>query len=643
MSRKSKSLVVLGSILILVVIVHQVWWHATHYIIERTEYSERPLEDEPGLVDDRLSDRNPTFDETLIDTQPIGGWEINQSAAVIQLDCPSIKPDTEQALLALHASYADAAQAAREQRLNPLPSANMLDGAAKQFDDGLYAALDLACYQGALGISPAPPDFIKALLDKSPPGSAARPFLAGALHVAGIDVPLEAAEASARDAFLAEFERDRERSKPISFYIWTSELQEVWRFFRFLQFEFDEITGLDVPRAVAAVLDEDPGLLEQYRALNGFYGRLTNPLICLSVDALIGTEEDLATLADRYGARRKTVAIFPPSTSRETELFDRLFKMGLPADANVMLELIRAIRSGTVDLAPGEGDGWYQYQVHALETMLLPAKGQENEKLLLTATYKKRLVEAFKALVTKRRETHARQLAPAATEAAPATPLRDRAVCPRLRVEPCATFYLRTARAYAFLQDFLEATIGQERLNAMHGLTEDGSRAPDLASELDSMRSRFYGFYLIACEDIGMRPQFIEGEPVDESASKAAALSWLDTWPDDPDLVCDTRVAIPIVIDPMRQVTRLWATIGVRLAKLDASYARPPKVRPKGESGPWQDVEGYQLDESHYVIPVDEFVEFEIRGSNALTRAELRAICDRYTTKEEILEALAQQ
>ena len=37
-------------------------------------------------------------------------------------------------------------------------------------------------------------------------------------------------------------------------------------------------------------------------------------------------------------------------------------------------------------------------------------KGDENPKLLLTKTYKKRMLEAFQALMTKRRETHARDL-----------------------------------------------------------------------------------------------------------------------------------------------------------------------------------------------------------------------------------------
>lgn len=237
---------------------------------------------------------------------------------------------------------------------------------------------------------------------------------------------------------------------------------------------------------------------------------------------------------------------------------------------------------------------------------------------MLTASYKKRLVEAFKALVTKRRETHARQLAVGTDGAAELAP-GD--VTPRLRVEPCATFYLRTARAYAFLENFLTAMVGQDRLKKLHGLKKDGPRELPLAEELAALRERFYGFYLVSCEDIGMRPKFLEGELVVEAEAKATALAWLTTLQDEPDLARDTRVAVPI-LRLVRDKTRLWATLGVRLARLDATYARAPKVRPWGqntEDRAWRDPESWQLGDSHFVIPVDEFAEFELDGSNVLT------------------------
>ena len=474
--------VLVGGLVILVLVaavgyaVHSLWWHAKYYETTWTEY-QKPPQQEDVLVDDTLAEKNPAFDATLVDGRPLGDWEVNSSAAVMRLDCPVIKPDSEKVMVLLWPSYQDAILGAHDQCRQPLlPSANMIDGAAKQFDDGLYAAVDLACFRGELGLAPAVPQWVAAVFAHLPAQSPARAFLAAALELAGAQPPAGDVNQDEKAKWLADFDQDKATSKPIGFYTWTPELQRTWRFYRFLQHEFDA-DHLAIPRDVAAVLKNNADLLKQYRAINGFYGRLTNPLICLPVDALIDTKQDLATLAKQRKTFHTTAALFPPSTSRETELFEQLFGNGLPPDANLMLTLIRRIRSGEVDLKPSQkagGDGWYQYQVYALETMLLPGRGQEKDKLLLTAEYKKRLVEAFKAMITTRRETHARRLEVA--KCAPDRPLSRGEVSPRLRIEPCATFYLRTARAYAFLQNFLRSTVGRQRLENLHGLKQ-GSRA----------------------------------------------------------------------------------------------------------------------------------------------------------------------
>ena len=54
---------------------------------------------------------------------------------------------------------------------------------------------------------------------------------------------------------------------------------------------------------------------------------------------------------------------------------------------------------------PTADSGWYEHQAYALETLLLPERGAESVRLLLSKEYKKRMLEAFKALITKRRET----------------------------------------------------------------------------------------------------------------------------------------------------------------------------------------------------------------------------------------------
>jgi len=332
-------------------------WSAFYKIVDITNYHDPP--EEIKFVDDKLEDKNPTFDETLIDSRPLGelgDWQVNKSAAVIKLDCPIIKPDSQTSLLSLHKSYTNAINAAMATDFEFLPSANLLDGAAKQFDDGLYAAIDLAVFRGELGVSSSVPDFLLALFEESSKSSPARPFLAAALELGGKQVELTQGEEKQKGSLLDVFNRTKAVSQPISFYNWTPDLQQVWRCLRFLQFEFGQLE-LEVPRAVASVLENNVELLKQYRSLNGFYATLTNPAISLSVDALIGNEQDVRALAKQLGVSRDTVSVFPPSTSRETELFDRLFDAGLPAGANLMATLIQHIRSGKVDLAPRKTSG----------------------------------------------------------------------------------------------------------------------------------------------------------------------------------------------------------------------------------------------------------------------------------------------
>jgi hypothetical protein len=622
----------------IVFISYQIFVIGDREVVEINEYrNPPPPKDDLELIDDSLSDKQPAFQETLIDSRPMGDWELNASAAVIRLDCPAVKPGAEDGLLVLNPNYARAIRKAAEIEKTLLPSANLIDGAAKQFDDGLYAALDLACYLGQLGFAASAPEFAESLFSALPEKSPARPFLAGALELAGKPQKLSAEEQAEKAKWLADFAADEIRSKPISFYNVVPELPPVWKFFRYLQWDFATDREDAVSADLSAALARNDKLVPAYRSICQFYDRLTNPPL--------PQLQPLVDIAGSAPAGPLVRTVFPPSTSRETVLFESLYPSGIPASANLMSDLIRQIRSGNVNLKPSDKDGWYQHQAYALESMLLPTGAQENEKLLLTAAYKKRLVEAFKALLTKRRETHARQSS--LVKCAAEKPLSAREVRPRLRLEPCATFYLRTARAYAFVENFLLTTVGEENLSRLHGFGEWGRRERNLVRELAEMRLRFYGFYLVSCEDLGMEPKLLADEPVDQAEAKEAALKWLtllespDLHVDVPELTADARVSVPIARDLSRNVTRLWATLGVRLAPLTADYARPPKVRSKQQGGEWEDPPSYAIGKSDYVLAVDEFAEFELPGSASLTRAEFRAICDKNKgDKEKILQDL---
>jgi hypothetical protein len=97
---------------------------------------------------------------------------------------------------------------------------------------------------------------------------------------------------------------------------------------------------------------------------------------------------------------------------------------------------------------------------------------------------------------------------------------------------------------------------------------------------------------------------------------------------------------VPVFVDLDRGVTKLWVTLGVRLAKLEATYAVAPRIKPADAEGEWRDIEAWKLETSRYLIPVDEFAEVELRGVRVLTREELSAICDREKTKVAIVNAL---
>jgi hypothetical protein len=614
---------------------------------ERVDY-QAPADREPddGLADDVLADKPaPKFDQDLADRRPVNGLLLNASAAVVKLDVPPVKPDSGTDFLVLHPSFAAALNAVRAKHpdMTILPSVNMIDGKAKQFDDGLYAALDQAYFQNMLSDQlHGHIDLVKRMYDALGKNSPAAPFLAAALELAGVKV--EPADDVAKTRLLTTFAEEEVRSKPIGFYTWTKHLQACFRFHRFLQHEFSasELTG---PMAIRAALLKDPSLLTDYHKILRFYSQLTNAAICLSVMDLPAPEEKGVTLADiakNKKLTRETVAFFPASASRETVLFDKLFPNGLSPNVNLMKELVRRIKSGEVDLQPKEGSGWYDYQVYALETLLMPEKGEEHGKLLLTKTYKKRMLEAFQALVTKHRETHVKQVAISEGSLSAPSTLPPIKVKPRLRVEPNPSYYLRTARAYAFLNDFLNVTVGKSFLTALHGLRADGPRELDLYNELRFQRDLFYGLYLVSAEDLGLKPNLAADEPVKVEDCYRLANDWLTKAFQDRDLTQDTRVAVPIFIDGNSNTTRLWITLGVRMASLDAEYVRPPHVKSK-QDREWRQVKDDELEPAHYLIAVDEFAEVAVPGRNVPTREELRRMCAEKRTKENILAELRKE
>jgi len=621
------------------------------YTVEVEEVKDRA--DEVNLLeDDNLNDKHPEFEPELVDSRPVEDWygdiwELNASAAVIGLDVPGARDGEEDYLLELYPSYVVAAKALAANRLVLLPSINMLDGKAKQFDDGLYAELDAAMSFGKMRGFNDTSALLLVILEELDPSSEAYAWVWGGLEL-GIE-DFAATRQSSRpkqaEVFIDRFNSNEIESKPIGFYTWSEELERTFRMLRYFQRAWP--ADSKVPVEFARIFEKRPDLFEQYQRILAFYARLTNPFNAYSFADLVGKVAKMKKVAE---LSNETFHFVPYSTSREVELINGLFPDGLPVGADLMKEFVKAIRDGRVDLTPGTKSGWYDYQVYALETFLLPARGKECDKLLLTKQYKERMLQAFKALVTKRRETHVRQLGIETSESVPDEPPPP-IIALRLRLEPNPTYYLRTGRSYAFLQTFLEATIPPSVAERLTGRREGGYRDVPLFKELEYMRNLFYGFHLVSCEDIGMRPELLDGELDDISGGAAecmdAALEWLQSYTEDPDLDKDTRVSVPIYKDTTKRTTTLLCTLGVRGAKLRAWYASAPRWRPKngrsgqGQPAVWESIDPEILTYAKYILLVDEFAEITLRGYRTLSREEFRARCDRYRTKEEIVKALS--
>lgn len=567
----------------------------------------------PLLVDDKLGDKNPVFDPLLLDSRHLQSgqsfWIINSSAAIISLDIENTL-DSEKAFNRLYPHYQAAATALQDSNTQLLPSVNLLAAKGKQFDDGLMAALVLALYSPKSSSPDSPYALLLSLHKTLPSDSEAHAWCSVALDLAGApDITLSKTAQQIRNTFLAGND-----SEPRSFYEWSAELQRIWRSARFMQ----QPLKPNVADELRKGLNASPVLLASYQHMLSVHAGLDNPA-------------SLSTLDQPEGRH-----FLSPMQTKENILFTKLFgTSGLPQGVDLMEEFIKAIRSGRVDLAPAADSGWYDYQVYALETFLLPERGPENQKLMLSRKYKERLLEAFRAILTKHRETHEMLAAPAAAVA-----LIDEIpqISPRLRLEPNPTCYLRYARSYAFLENLLPSVLPETRLKSLRGLKENGSRGQPLLEELAQLKNLFYGFHLLACEDIGLKPSVLPGEVSDARTLMDLASKYLTSWQKDPDLAVDTRISTPVFEQAGRY--RNWCVLGVRPIKLKARYIITPSGQPSHEAGPdkpWIRL-GYG-DTTDYLLLADEFSEATTPAP--LPRSRLRKICDQNESKADIIQALA--
>jgi len=613
------------------------------------------LEAPPPIADDRIEDKHPVYEPGSNVDETIDGCAVslNKSGSIVKLDVlPFAEADS-----ALEKKIFPTWTAAVAELPNKpiLPSMEIVQALMKPFNDGLYAAVELGAETGSEGAQIDKRglfrDVLAALVAKSSTESAA--WFAGASKLAG-DSPSAPTDVLSRtDLLLAKFTGDPLASKPIGFYTWTTPLEAVFRHDRFLQGWWAPLS-FEATAQTATVLHEDPALRERYQRTLDLYAGLTGPYRDVSPLALATLLDTTPGSGLEAAARSKypalaatpecasTFGLLPRSETAETRLFRaRYCDKILPAGTNLLDLLINEIRAGKLDLTPRAGAGWSDLQLYALETLLVPERATEKDHLFLTRRYKEKLIETFKTIVTQNRETHVKQSeisfsGAVSAEIAP----RPLDLHPNLPVEPFPTFYLRTARAYRFVENLLRATMGDAWLTTAHRIREAG--APPtmrIGEELRDMETLLYGLHVLSARAIGSKSELGSGDLAETPEMLARARKFLADFAKDPDVARDPRVIVPVHVDLERARTHYWAVIGVRALPIRAEFYPGFEPRDVKVSSPCF-FRSFARQEPYVLI--GKTVELVLPSRKPPpTRDEFRKACDANATVEAIQDALS--
>ncbi|HEX8797556.1 MAG TPA: hypothetical protein VF772_03040, partial [Terriglobales bacterium] len=474
-------------------------------------------------------------------------------------------------------------------------SASMLAFKAKQFDDGLYAAVDLAAQHGT-GKFPGKISLLTELTSLLVRGGlygemSAVVFAAARLGGISVEQPrvMEPAVAGLIERFLA----DESESKALGFYTWTQELKRIFQQDRMLQSKVRNLRAVD---DVARALHECGSACATYADYLTLVSRLTNPLV--AADLRDWSEHPLSDDTGPW-------SFLPPSRAYETDLAKQLYgTTPIPEGFSLVQEMVHRIRDGRLPLKPTEKSGWYDYQTWALEPLVLPERMPEAAKLQFSKEYQEHLVELFKGIIALTRETHVKQLVRlslgAAGRAAP--PRKKICVSPRLSLEPLAEFYRRRAIAYGFVRQILFDTFGPDGLKKMRRMTPNGPVELPLEDELGQIVALFRGAHGFVNRQLALPPSDVLPQLPDLSAAISTFQNWASGLDNDLDLGRDPRMMVPIFYDVERKKTKVWAILGWEKRPLWISYATPPLVHVKDTNGRAVDKEVDIMFSHQYVL-----------------------------------------
>lgn len=531
------------------------------------------------------------------------GWRVrlDLERQVLRLDMPEWDEEEDELLPTL-----------------PLDSEGPISVAAlllksKQFDDGLYAAVELAAQVG-IGPFRGKAELLRELAETlvgTGSGGAAAHLLAAAT-LGDTPLPIPAALQADVDVAIGAFLSDPWRSKPLGFYSWSPRLQAIFRQDRFLQ------DVLDTPRAdaIAAALRQAPGAEAAYDACLALAARLTNRLDSNDV---------------REGDER---VFFPPSRSHEVDIFRRMYAdRPIPDGFDLMGELIRRVRSGDYSLQPSEVSGWYDHQTWSLEPLIVPDRRPESSRMQLGKGYRKHLEDVFRGSMALTRETHAKG-GGGGRGGYGGPVVRPIWIGPDLAVEPLPSVYARRAAAYTFVRSVLESTFGEASVASLHRLTPHGPRGPNLNEELHEMEALFAGASAAAWHDLGSE------SPAGAANAKPRFDAWRATAGNDVDLARDARMMVPVFYDVQRRKMKVWAFLGWKTTTVHVSFQAEPKVLSIESETPGRKAPSPPVKFTQVTYELATPVMAEVYVTRLLDRAEFRRHCDRYRQRRAILRTL---
>ena len=496
-------------------------------------------------------------------------------------------------------------------------SAALLAHKAKVFDDGLFAATELAAQTGRgahRGKVWLLRELASELIDRADDTAAVRLMAALVLGDAAAPSGASRFEPDVQSA-VQDFLRDDSQSKPLGIYASSPALRAIFQQDRWLQ---QPLTAADAD-AISRVLDERSDVKQAHRQHLNLTQRLTNP----------------------PDPKLQGSFLFPPSKSHESVLIQALYgDSPVPEGFTLADELMRRIKSREVDLMPRENSGWYDYQTWALEPLIVPERMPEWERVRCMPRYRRVLEQLFKALLGLTRETHVKQLQmPEVLMSGEREPVVH--LAPEIEIEPLVTFYRRRAIAYRMVRDVLIETFGPHVLEDIHRESPAGPVPASLSEELEQMTCLFHGAAVTARARLGFADEQEDDEALPDPAISASRFSkWSAGRSADPDLANDVRAMVPVFFDRGRRQWKTWLFLGWASRPITVSFDRLPRVTaidPAGRPLPEQP----RIVQSSCKWQVPYAVSAEIYVDRLLNRDEFRELCDAEHSVRGIIGRLA--